>query len=181
MATRKKTRAVGSETSASGFDSRTVHKKRSECCKKGWRTRRRKARARSLAAKLGWKTRRKKQRKLEKKRERERPARADRAKAGHARREARVVAGPGFIPIVPQVYPKAIEPTVEVVVRAPETITEEQLEAMIEDFARRRLHPDLWARGIADMYDLDVAPLYKAYFEALYRPATYRQPTRSFA
>lgn len=129
---------------------------RSDACRKGWDTRRRKAAERSAAAKRGWKTRREKAARAE----RARQKRAERAKAGHRTRKAKPPPVPRAIPVV---FVK-VEQRPEVK-RAPEVLTVEDLEAMVADFAKRRIHPDEWARDLAYEYDLSTHELYKAYFD----------------
>jgi hypothetical protein len=138
---------------------------RTDACRKGWATRRRKAQERSDRVKRAWVTRRRNARRKAK----EAAVRAERAKAGHEKRKARPKPAPRFIPIVPQVVYVKVEPIQEVK-RAPEILTEDDLDAMIADFAARRIDPDLWARDLANQYDLEIGPLYQAYFAIVSPP-----------
>jgi hypothetical protein len=137
---------------------------RTDACRKGWATRRRKAQERSERVKRAWVTRRRNARRKAK----EAAVRAARAKAGHEKRKARPKPVPSFIPIVPQVVYVKIEPIQELKL-APEVLTQDDLEAMIVDFAKRKIHPDLWARDLANQYDLEIGQLYKDYFTEFYR------------
>ena len=137
------------------------HKKsRSECCKKGWATRRKRAKERSERAKRGWETRRENEARAARAAEK----RATRARKGHKTRKAKPLPPPRFIPIVRQQAYVRVEPILEVK-RAPEILTSDDIDAMVADFARRRIHPDAWARDLANYYDLEIGPLYKAYFD----------------
>lgn len=132
-------------------------KSRSAACKKAWATRRKRARERSERAKRGWKTRKRNQRR----RKQQAEVRAERASRGWARKRAKT---PGFIPIVQQLFPPPPEPPKPPTVLPPDICSEESIDAIVAGFAKRRIHPDEWARDLADMCDLEVGPLYKAYF-----------------